>query len=312
MAGGGALDEFQLGAQRGDDAQAKQRGEETEGGHIRTPAYLISICRIRASQRRGRGQQSQTITFDVFETRRCGFILGARRCRMKLVLVALAAARLVAAGDFASDFFPANTKVVFGIRVPAIVESALFKDAGTGAQKLSEDWLKVVAITGFDPLHDIDEVLLASPADKENAPALLVLRGRFDLARLGAGAARYHGVAMVGGGKDGKGVLALLDAATAAGRRHRWRSVPPSTGADRARRWMARWRRACNRCASASTCGARASGRRASSRPPARTSSSIRWTASNSAYASARDSNSARRCMRARRRMRRSWRHRCS
>jgi phospholipase C len=31
--------------------------------------------------------------------------------------------RLLAAGDFASDFFPANTKVVFGVRVPAILIS---------------------------------------------------------------------------------------------------------------------------------------------------------------------------------------------
>jgi len=133
---------------------------------------------------------------------------------MKLALVALVAVRLLAAGDPASDFFPPNSKVVFGVRVPAIVESSLFKDAGTGAQQLSEDWLKVVAITGFDPLHDIDEILLASPADNEKAAALLVLRGRFDLARLSTGATRYHGVATVGGGKDAKGVLALLDAST--------------------------------------------------------------------------------------------------
>ena len=103
---------------------------------------------------------------------------------MRLALVALVAVRLLAAGDPASDFFPPNTKVVFGVRVPAIVESSLFKDAGTGAQQFSQDWLKVVAITGFDPLHDIDEILLASPADNEKAAALLVLRGRFDLARL--------------------------------------------------------------------------------------------------------------------------------
>jgi hypothetical protein len=133
---------------------------------------------------------------------------------MRLFLVALVAARL-AAGDLALDLLPANTKVVFGMRVPAIVESALFKDAGTGAQKLSEEWLKLVATTGFDPLHDIDEVLMASPADNEKAAALIVLRGRFDLARMGAGATRYHGVAMVAGGKGGNSVLALLDEATA-------------------------------------------------------------------------------------------------
>ncbi|MCX6629786.1 MAG: hypothetical protein NTW28_19385 [Candidatus Solibacter sp.] len=111
---------------------------------------------------------------------------------MKLLLVFLAAMRLVAAGDFALDFLPANTKVVFGIHVPAIAGSALFKDAGTGALKVSEEWLKLLAIAGFDPLHDIDEILLASPADNEKAAALLVLRGRFDLARMGAGAARYR------------------------------------------------------------------------------------------------------------------------
>ncbi len=133
---------------------------------------------------------------------------------MKLVLAALAAAQLLAAGDFASDLFPANTKVVFGIRVPAIVDSGLFKDMGSDARKLAENWSKLVAIAGFDPLHDIDEILLAASADKENNSSLLVLRGRFDLARLGSGAPLYHGIAMVGGGKTGAGALALLDAAT--------------------------------------------------------------------------------------------------
>src|SRR5260370_35094795 len=96
---------------------------------------------------------------------------------MRLVLVALAAVRLVAAADSGMDFLPADTKAVFGIHVSAIVESAIFKDAGAGTQKLGEDWLKVVAITRFAPLHDIDEALLASPADKGQAPARLVRRG---------------------------------------------------------------------------------------------------------------------------------------
>jgi hypothetical protein len=134
---------------------------------------------------------------------------------MKLVLMAMAVARLVAAGDSTLEFFPGDTKVVFGIHVRAIADSTLFKDAGADAQKLSAEWLKVVAITGFDPLHDIDEVLMASSADKENAPAILVLRGRFDLTKMGIGAPRYHGVAMLGDGKVGNSVLALLDAATA-------------------------------------------------------------------------------------------------
>src|ERR1035441_10178516 len=134
---------------------------------------------------------------------------------MKLVMVALVAARLLSAGDFATDFLPAGTKVVFGMNIPAITESAIFKDAGTGAQKMSEEWLKLVAITGFNPLHDIDEVLMVSPADTEKAATLLIPRGRFDLPRMGAGASRYHGVVIVSGGKTGNGILALLDANTA-------------------------------------------------------------------------------------------------
>jgi hypothetical protein len=134
---------------------------------------------------------------------------------MRLVLVALVAARLVAAGDSALNFLPADTKVVIGIRVSAIRESALFRDAGTDAQKLGEDWMKLVAITGFDPIHDIDEILIFSSADNEKAAALMAVRGRFNLERLGAGAKRYHGIAMVGEGAGGTSVLALLDATTA-------------------------------------------------------------------------------------------------
>jgi hypothetical protein len=136
---------------------------------------------------------------------------------MRLVLVALVAARLVAAGDSALSFLPADTKVVIGIRVSAIRESALFKDAGTDAQKLSEDWTKLVAIAGFDPLRDIDEVLIFSSADNEKAGTLMAVRGRFNLERMAAGAERYQGVPLVGGpsGQGGTSVVALLDATTA-------------------------------------------------------------------------------------------------
>src|ERR1017187_7308933 len=134
---------------------------------------------------------------------------------MRLVLMVLVAARLFAAGDSALNFLPADTKVVIGIRVSAIRESALFKDAGTDAQKLGEEWMKLVAITGFDPLHDIDEILIFSAADNEKAAALIAVRGRFNLERMGATAKRYHGVAIVGEGTGGTSVLALLDATTA-------------------------------------------------------------------------------------------------
>jgi hypothetical protein len=129
--------------------------------------------------------------------------------------MALVVVRLVTAADSGLNFLPADTKVVIGIRVSAIRESALFKDAGTDARNLGAEWMKLVAITGFDPIHDIDEVLLFSPADSEKAATLVAVRGRFNLERMGAGAKRYKGIALVGEGAGGKSVVALLDATTA-------------------------------------------------------------------------------------------------
>jgi hypothetical protein len=135
---------------------------------------------------------------------------------MKCVWIALVAAPMVFGSDFAlQDYLPPDTKVVMGLRVHALTESSLFQETGASAKTLTESWTKLTAVTGFDPLRDIDEVLLTSPADRENAPALVVLRGRFNLDRLSAGAELYHGVAIQGGGKKGSGVLALLDATTA-------------------------------------------------------------------------------------------------
>ncbi len=144
---------------------------------------------------------------------------------MKCVWIALAAARFLLAADFAlQDYLPSDTKVVMGLRVRALTESSLFQENSASAKTLSENWTKLTAFTGFDPLRDVDEVLLTSSADRQNAPALLVVRGRFNLEQLGAGAERYHGVAIhrssdkSGTDKSSKGgasVLALLDATTA-------------------------------------------------------------------------------------------------
>jgi len=134
---------------------------------------------------------------------------------MRFVLTALMVARVVVAADFAPDFLPADTKVMFGLNVRTLMASPLLKDSGADVAKMGDEWLKVVSLVGFDPLHDLDDVLVAASGGKTNATGLIVLRGRFDLARLGAGAPRYHGVAMVQPNKADKSILALLDGTTA-------------------------------------------------------------------------------------------------
>ena len=63
---------------------------------------------------------------------------------------------------------------------------------------MTEEWLKLVAIAGFDPLHDIDEVLVAASGDKAKADALVILRGRFNFTRLSEGAPREQGIPLFG------------------------------------------------------------------------------------------------------------------
>ena len=138
------------------------------------------------------------------------------------LLVLLAAVRAVPAADAApTDFFPAGTKVVFGINVRKIAESPLAQAGLTQAraqvqsQAAAADWLKLAAVAGFDPLRDIDEVLVATNGEGQNPPSLIVASGRFNVARLAVGAKRYHGVPILGGDKPTDGVVALLNGSTA-------------------------------------------------------------------------------------------------
>ena len=106
---------------------------------------------------------------------------------------------------------------------------------------MSENWTKLTAFAGFDPLHDIDEVMLTSAADRENAPALLVLRGRFNLEKLGAGAEQYHGVAISSSKDKAAGVVRSARCDDGAGRRcARW-SKRRSTGAGSRWSTIAHW-----------------------------------------------------------------------
>src|ERR1035438_7805065 len=138
------------------------------------------------------------------------------------LLVLLFAVRAVPAADAAlTDLFPAGTKVVLGINLRSVVESPMGQAVAAQTQKqvqsqaAAADWLKLASLAGFDPLRDIDEVLVATNGEGQNPPSLIVATGRFDVARLAQGAKRYHDVPVLGGDKPTDGVVALLNASTA-------------------------------------------------------------------------------------------------
>ena len=82
------------------------------------------------------------------------------------------------------------------------------------------------AATGFDPLQDIHEIVMASPADMQAKSGLLLVRGRFDgqrilslLATVGKAPDSYRGVSIISSGHAAHGItdaLAFLDNSTVA------------------------------------------------------------------------------------------------
>ena len=78
-----------------------------------------------------------------------------------------------------------------------------------------------VSATGFDPLHDIHEVVMASPADIKAKSGLLLVRGRFDGQRIlslfqaeGKTPETYRGVSVISSGRPAHGMthaVAFLD-----------------------------------------------------------------------------------------------------
>jgi hypothetical protein len=133
-----------------------------------------------------------------------------------LCLCLLLAARLLPAADAAlPDFLPANTKVMMGVRLRAITGSPLFQGIATQAMNSGSDWMTMASMIGFDPLKDIDEILIATSAERQNAPALMVVSGHFNVERLAAGAKRYHGVPLLSVTKGSNSLTALLSDTTA-------------------------------------------------------------------------------------------------
>jgi len=75
----------------------------------------------------------------------------------------------------------------------------------------------LIDATGFDPLHDLREILLASPGQAGSRSGVILARGTFDVARItgavlsqGQTAGTYKGVEILSS-KTGKDSLAFLD-----------------------------------------------------------------------------------------------------
>src|SRR6266571_4122023 len=73
-----------------------------------------------------------------------------------------------------------DAKVVSGVDVDRVKATAFGQFLLTQFPAGDSGFKEFVAATGFDPLSDIHEILMASPADPQAKSGLLLVRGRFD------------------------------------------------------------------------------------------------------------------------------------
>jgi hypothetical protein len=138
----------------------------------------------------------------------------------------IAAGTALAADGALPECIPPGTNVVFGASLRTLLNSALVKSFSTDVQKWSSDLMKggqlpVLEViksapaSGFDPLKDVDDLIVATTVEGDKSTALIVLHGRFDPTRWPGTSKSYNGVPVFADEKKANGAVALLDDSTA-------------------------------------------------------------------------------------------------
>ena len=109
------------------------------------------------------------------------------RTSCALFIFLLAASSLPAADAPLPGWFPPGTRVVIGLRVRSLVDALAAQGIAQEAQEKLSALLAQTPLAGLDPFHDVDEILLASTAEGQNPPSLVVLTGRFNAAASSSG-----------------------------------------------------------------------------------------------------------------------------
>jgi hypothetical protein len=119
-------------------------------------------------------------------------------CGLGLLLAAAVVAAPVRAGEV-DRFLPADTEMVVTLNVKQVLESDLVKKYGLEqakeALKNFDQVNDVLKDLGFDPFKDLDRLIVALPTAEEADKGLLIVHGRYDLAKFeakGKDAAKNH------------------------------------------------------------------------------------------------------------------------
>jgi hypothetical protein len=124
----------------------------------------------------------------------------------------LAAGTGFAANVALPDCIPPDAKIVFGVSLRSLLDSPVLKSFQSDMQKMSADlmrggpsgplpvleMIKSGPLSGFDPLKDVDDLIITSSAQNDKATGLIVMHGRFDPKRFPGASTSYNGVLISG------------------------------------------------------------------------------------------------------------------
>lgn len=141
----------------------------------------------------------------------------------KCTLILLLAAAVASAADPALlRLVMPEAKVISGANLSQFMTSPFGSFLLSQAQSAEPQLRSFIQATGFDPLRDLNEILMASPANPKENRGVLLARGVFDPSRIealakqsGAAVQSYKGVQVVVGKQKTDAWFAFLDASTA-------------------------------------------------------------------------------------------------
>ena len=133
------------------------------------------------------------------------------KCWAVVCLFAGAAGCAVAADVSLSELAPPGTDVVVGVNVRGLLNSPLAAEIGAPEHELAAQMTASRNLIGFDPFKDLDQAWLLMAGTDAKAPALVVVRGRFDVEQLGRGARRYKDIPVLGDAKGGEAVIGFIN-----------------------------------------------------------------------------------------------------
>ncbi len=139
------------------------------------------------------------------------------------VVALLVAASVAGAADpVLLNLVSPDAKIAAGADLSQFLASPFGRFLFSQAQSSEPQIQQFIQATGFDPLHDLQEVLVASSGTPKASRGLILAKGIFDPSRLAAFAQKsgatvqtYHGVQVMTGKQKSDGWFAFMDTATA-------------------------------------------------------------------------------------------------